>query len=128
MSARILMLNGFYTLRDKHAPGTQFVRIQGNIVKLVTPKEIREFVLNWAIDSKQERELRNQILRDSKLSAQYLEALREIDPDFTNYTERSQFFYFPKFTVEVTGREIIKHDNRAASAGRYVWGGECYQP
>ncbi len=116
-----LMLNGFYTLRDKHAPGTQFVRIQGNIVKLVTPKEIREFVLNWAIDSKQERELRNQILQDSKLSAQYLEALREIDPDFTNYTERSQFFYFPKFTVEVTGREIIKHDNRAASAGRYVW-------
>ena len=116
-----LMLNGFYTLRDKHAPGTQFVRIQGNIVKLVTPKEIREFVLNWAIDSKQERELRNQILQDSKLSAQYLEALREIDPDFTNYTERSQFFYFPKFTVEVTGREIIKHDNRAASARRYVW-------
>ena len=93
------MLNGFYTLRDKHAPGTQFVRIQGNIVKLVTPKEIREFVLNWAIDSKQERELRNQILQDSKLSAQYLEALREIDPDFTNYTERSQFFYFPIFTV-----------------------------
>ncbi|MCM1451243.1 MAG: hypothetical protein NC102_03215 [Clostridium sp.] len=116
-----LMLNGFFTLKDKHAPGTQFVRMQGNIVKHVTAKEIREFVLNWSIDTKQPRELRNQILQDSKLSAQYLEALREVDPDFTNYTERSQFFYFPKFTVEVTGKEIIQHDSRSASTGRYVW-------
>lgn len=116
-----LMLNGFYTLRDKHAAGTQFVRIIGNIVKLVTPKEIHEFVLQWAIDTMQPRDLRNQILSDSKLSQAYLEKLREVDPDFTNYTEHSQFFYFPKFTVEVTGKEIIQHDNRTATTGRYVW-------
>lgn len=116
-----LMLNGFYTLKDKHAPGTQFVRIEGNIVKLVTPKEIREFVHRWTIDTARPRELRNLVLTTPTLSAASLEALTETDPDFTNYTERSQFFYFPTFAVEVTGKEIIRHDNRTAAIGRYVW-------
>lgn len=98
------MLNGFYTLKDKHAPGTQFVRIEGNIVKLVTPKEIREFVHRWTIDTTRPRELRNLVLTTPTLSAASLEALTETDPDFTNYTERSQFFYFPTFAVEVTGK------------------------
>lgn len=116
-----LMLSGFYTLRDKHAPGTQFIRITGNIVTLVTPKEIREFVHKWSIHTRQPRELRNLILSTPTLSLSSLEALREADPDFTNYTERSQFFYFPTFSAEVTGKEIIKHENRIAVGGRYVW-------
>lgn len=116
-----LMLNGFYTLKDKHAPGTQFVRIEGNIVKLVTPKEIREFVHRWTIETARSRELRNLVLTTPTLSAASLEALTETDPDFTNYTERSQFFFFPNFAVEVTGKEIIRHDNRTAAIGRYVW-------
>ncbi len=116
-----LRLNGFHTIRDKYTQAIQFIKIDGNIVKTVTPKEIRAFVLKWAVENKPERELRNQILQDSKLSPQYLIDLQEIELDFTNHTDRSQFFYFPKFTAEVTGREIIKHDNRAASAGRYVW-------
>ena len=40
-------------------------------------------------------ELRNLILSPPTLSLSSLEALREADPDFTNYTERSRFFYFP---------------------------------
>ncbi len=116
-----LMLMGFYTLKDKHAPGTQFIRITGNIVKLVTTKEIREFVHQWTITTTRPRELRNLVLSTPTLSAASLEALREVDPDFTNYTERSQFFYFPKFSVEINGREMIKHDNRSATSGRYVW-------
>lgn len=116
-----LTLNGFFTLKDKHAPGTQYVRIAGNIVKLVTPKEIREFVHNWTIETARPRELRNLVLSTPTLSAASLDALREVDPDFTNYTEKSQFFYFPKFAVEVTGSGLIRHDNRSAATGRYVW-------
>ncbi len=116
-----LILNGFYTLKNKHAPGTQFVRIIGSIVKLVTPKEIRDFVHDWSIKTQQERELRNLILSTPTLSAGAIDNLREIDPDFTNYTDKSQFFYFPKFSIEVTGSELIRHDNRSSFTGRYVW-------
>ena len=116
-----LRLNGFYTLKDKHSPVTQFVRIDGNIVKPVTPKEIREFIHSWSIDTARPRELRNLILTTPTLSGASLEALTEIDPDFTNYTERSQFFFFPKFSVEVTGNDLIRHEYRTADTGRYVW-------
>lgn len=116
-----LRLNGFYTLKDKHSPVTQFVRIEGNIVRPVTPKEIREFIHSWSIDTARPRELRNLILTTPTLSGASLEALTEIDPDFTNYTERSQFFFFPKFSVEVTGNDLIRHEYRTADTGRYVW-------
>lgn len=116
-----LMLNGFYTLRDKHAPSTRFVQITGNIVKIVTSKEIRNFVHQWTRQTGRPRELRNLVLTTPTLSQANLDSLTEIDPDFTNYTERAQFFYFPKFAVEVTGSEIKKHDNRTAALDRYVW-------
>ncbi len=115
-----LTLNGFYTIKDKHAPTAQFIHIEGNIVSLVTPKEIREFVHNWTIATARPRELRNLVLSTPTLSAASLEALREVDPDFTNYTEHSQFFYFKKFYVEVTGSEIIKHDIKSVT-DRFVW-------
>lgn len=116
-----LKLNGFYALNDKHAASTQFVRIEGNIVKLVTSKEIRDFVLQWAESTYQKRDLRNLILSTPTLSAASLEAMKEINPDFTNFTEKSQFFYFPKFSVEVTAAGIQKYDNRTTTTGRYVW-------
>lgn len=47
--------------------------------------------------------------------------MRELDPDFTNYTDRAQWFYFPKFALEVTAAGIIKHDSRSNITGRYVW-------
>lgn len=116
-----LTLNGFYSLRDKHAASTQFVRIVGNIVKIVTPKEIREFVHSWTMETAQPRDLRNLVLSTPTLSAGTLESLREVDPDFTNYTEKSQFFFFPKFSVEVTADGITRYENRTATNGRYVW-------
>lgn len=116
-----LMLNGFHTLRDKNAPSTRFVRVTGNIVEEVTPKEIRDFVCKWTIETAQPRELRNLVLTTPMLSANALESLKEIDPDFTNFTPKSQTFYFPKFSVEVTGNEFIRHENNIAKLGRYVW-------
>lgn len=116
-----LMLNGFYTLKNNHAAETRFIRIEGNIVKLVTPKDIRAFVHRWTIETAKPRALRSLVLTTPMLSAASLEALTETDPDFTSYTERSQLFYFPSFTVEVTGKDIIRHDNRSNAVESYVW-------
>ncbi|MDE5785687.1 MAG: hypothetical protein K2H98_04055, partial [Duncaniella sp.] len=116
-----LMLNGFYTLRDKHAPQTRFVQVIRNIVKVVTAKEIRDFVHQWTRQTGRPRELRNLVLTTPALSQTNLDSLTEIDPDFTNYTERSQFFYFPKFAVEVSGSGMTKYDLRTSALDRYVW-------
>lgn len=116
-----LNLNGFFTLRDKTKKDTQFIKITRNIVEIVTPKEIRAFVEDWAEEESLDRELRNLIANTQFLSAASLEGLREMDPDFTSYTDNSQYFYFPRFSLEVTSAGITKHDPRSDSSGRYVW-------
>jgi hypothetical protein len=116
-----LTLNGFYTFREDERAPTQLIRINGNIVTETTPKEIRNFVYNWCVDTAQTRDLRNLVLTTPLLKGDALEALKEVNLDFTNYTSTSQFFYFPNFTAEVTPTEIIKHDVRNPSEGHYVW-------
>lgn len=116
-----LMLQGFYTLKEEHSECALFVRIEGSIVRSVTAKDIRNFVHNWCIETAQPRELRNLVLTTTMLSSTILEGLKEINPDFSNYTEKTQIFYFPKFAIEVTGDGMVRHENKTSALGRYVW-------
>lgn len=116
-----LMLNGFYSLRDPRSAVVKYVKITGNVVKEVSPKMVREFVADWAIDTHQPLGLRDLILTTPLLSAATLEALKTIELDFTDYTESSQFFYFKNFSAEVTENEIIRKDYRYSIAEHHVW-------
>lgn len=116
-----LTLNGFYTLKDPYDPTTQFIQVRSHVVKAVTPRDIRAFVLKWAYDTAQPRGLRNLILKAPELGGVSLEALKEVELDFSNFTAKSQFFFFEKFVAEVRGSGIIVHDHREGSIGRYVW-------
>ena len=116
-----LRLNGFHTLKDENAKEVQFIRITGNIVRIVTARDIRAFVVNWCEETGQQRELRNLVLSTPTLNQTSLEALKETDPDFTNFTPHSQFFYFPKFSIEVKAGEYVKREYRNHIPDRYVW-------
>lgn len=96
-----LQLNGFYALHDENAATTQFIRIEGNIVKRTNVKEIREFIRRWVVDRYEDREILNLVLNTTKLSPAALESLQEIDLNFVNYTPDSQYFFFPNTTIEV---------------------------
>lgn len=116
-----LNLNGFFSLRDPRSAIVKFVRVHGNVVSEVTSKMIREFVVEWTIENGLPRSLRNVILTTPMLSAQTLEAIKTIELDFTNNTENSQFFYFKSYSIEVTAKEIKRHDYRFADIGHHVW-------
>lgn len=116
-----LNLNGFYTLHDENVSNTKFIRITGNIVKLIDPKVIRDFVANWARETFQPRDLRNLILNTPKLTAAALECLKEVELDFTNYTHNSQMFFFPRCSMEVSGVGITEHPAHGSSLSHYVW-------
>ncbi len=116
-----LKLSGFYTLKDGCSEIVRFIKITGNVVKPVTPKIIREFVYNWAIETAQPRDLRNLILTTPFLSGASMEALTEIQLDFSCCTEHSQLFYFDNCTMEVTATGIVRYESRRASLSHYVW-------
>ena len=121
-----LNLNGFYALHDENSSITQFIRIDGNIVKKVTVKDIKEFVRQWVVDRFEERGILNLILNTPKLTNTALESLKEIDVDFTSYTNRSQLFFFPNKTVEIKkaipGEESIKeYEPGSDDLHNFVW-------
>ncbi len=116
-----LRLTGIFALHDEHCAATKFVRVSGHIVEPVTTKNIRDIVSQWAEENGCPRELRNAIKLTPYLSATYLDSLQEINPDFSSATRTSQFFHFPKFSVEVTPSELVRHDGRSPATGHYVW-------
>ncbi|MBE6262430.1 MAG: hypothetical protein E7104_00445 [Prevotella sp.] len=122
-----LQLNGFYALHDENSSVTQYVRVEGNIVKHITVKDIREFVTSWVRERYEERDILNLVLNTPKLSSAALESLQEISLDFTSYTNKSQLFFFPNKTVEVVRPEGAGDDGfREYTPGsddlqNYVW-------
>ena len=105
-----LRLNGFYSLHDENSSSTKYIRITGNIVKLIKAK-----------DSFLSRDIRNLILNSPKLSDTALDNLQEIELDFTNYTHNTQMFFFPGCSMEVSGTGIKEHPANGSTLSHYVW-------
>ena len=121
-----LQLNGFYALHDENSANTQFVRVEGNIVKRVNVKDIREFIRRWVVDRFEDRNILNLVLNTTKLSPAALESLQEVDLNFINFTPNSQYFFFPNKTVEVCkpvgeSNGIKEYDPGADDLHNYVW-------
>ncbi len=118
-----LQLHGFYILRDDNAKDPRFIRIENNIVKSVTTRDIRSFVRRWATaeDTTQHHHVRNLILNTPRLSPSALEALQEIDLDFTSATPSTQMFFFRNGTVNVSPDKIEFFNRKQNPLEQYVW-------
>lgn len=121
-----LNLNGFYALHDDNSSVTQYIRVDGNIVKRTTVKDIKEFVREWVVDRFEERDILNLVLNTPKLTNAALESLKEVSIDFTSYTNRSQLFFFPNKTVEVCktyegGETLKEYEPGSDDLHNYVW-------
>ena len=118
-----LQLNGFYILHDENSKDPRFVRIENNIVKSVTTRDIRAFVRRWASDedNTQQHMVRNLILNTPRLSSAQLEALPEIDVDFTSTGPLEQLFFFRNGTAKVTPGGIDFYSRKQHPLEQHVW-------
>lgn len=116
-----LKLNGFYALHDDTTKDTRYVKIDGYIVRSVTPKDIREFVRQWVIDHVRDLSVLNLVLDTPKLSAGMLESIDEITLDFTSFDSNSQLFFFPNVCVKATGSKLDVIKKQDFKFQNYVW-------
>lgn len=118
-----LQLHGYYILHDENSDEPRFIHIDGNIVKSVTPRDIRTFVRRWATGegSTQNHDVRNLILNTPRLSPMALEALQETNLDFTSFTPESQLFFFRNGTANVTPDGIVWKPRRQHDYSGCVW-------
>lgn len=129
-----MRLNGYHKLRDRESGETTFIRIDGNVVRRVTPSDMTEFLIRWSQGKEcipgyadkcsevQPVAVQNLIIDSPKCSPSALEKVETVELDFTNYTNRAQFFPFRNGTVMVTasGIEFIRKQD-AAKLKFHVW-------
>lgn len=120
-----LSQNGFYQFRTGGGENSIYIRINGNIVEEVTPKDIRNFVNNYLQARNEDVALRNTFYRTTQLNSTSFENLPYIEIDFTDFTKESQFMFFQNKTWEINRNEIIEH--RPGDVARYVWEEEVIQ-
>lgn len=120
--SHFLYCNGFATLSDKNSKsGKMFVHVNGNIVRQVEVKDIRAFFRRFATERYLNVDIRNLINNSTRLNADSLNDLDEIQLDFTDFTPTSQYFFFPNNTFEVFGDRIIEIGK---TNKHYVWENE----
>jgi hypothetical protein len=122
---QFLRLHGFAILHDDNSDDPQIVRIKDNVVYNKSPRDVRDFVRRWALGDKDpdnpsetlrqdtlirvEHGVINLILTDVAFSPVYLSALTTVSPDFTDYTARTQDFYFRNGLVHCHGEGYELH-------------------
>lgn len=116
-----LKLNGFYALHDDNQKDTRYVKIDGYIVRSVTPKDIREFVRQWVISEVRDLSVLNLVLDTPKLSASMLDSIDEVDLDFTSFDARTQLFFFPNVCVKACGKQLEVVKKKDFKFQNFVW-------
>lgn len=132
-----LRLHGFYRLKDDDIEEPQYVRLVDHVVVRKKPRDIRDFVRLWTQDEQDpdrpgERlrgtsnipvtnSVRNAVLTDAKLSAVYLSALPEVNPDFTVSSSTMQRYFFLDGVATVTRDGIDFKRWKELQLETYCW-------
>lgn len=113
-----LNVHNFYTYKLEHkhidvATDDQiiFIRIEGNIVYKVTPREIRRFCLAYVKEKGQTLEVANLMLSTPYFNENHLQGLEDIKLNFKNHDATTQYFFFRNQVAKVTadGIKLEKH-------------------
>jgi len=110
---------GFGKLQDKDTLKETFVKVDGNVVKEITSKNIREFLIQFVRKNISDVKVWNLVLNSGRTKTVAMDDLPVIDIDFTDNTFDTQFLFFNNKTIEVSGKGITEH--RPADCNRYVW-------
>jgi hypothetical protein len=100
-----------YKIEQKHIDISSedqviFIRIEGNVVYKVSPREIRRFCLAYVREKGQPLDVSNKILSTPYLNENHLSGLEDIKLDFTNFDANSQYFFFNNQVAKITPEKV----------------------
>lgn len=110
---------GYYVYRngDKFIP----IRIIDNIVRAVLPKELKDEILNFIIDSKESRHMHQFFLKNiAKATAhEFIETLPEKKIEFRKDRKNAMQIYYQNCIVKVTEDKVTTH--KYTDLDGYIW-------
>ncbi len=110
---------GFGKLQDPITKKETLVQVSGNVVREVTSKDIRAFLVDFVRRNETDVRVVNLVLNSTRTKTVTMDDLNKLDIDFSDNEEYSQFLFFENRTIEVTDKGINEH--RPADISRFVW-------
>lgn len=111
---------GFYRLPIEGRKSNYiFIHVDGNIVREREPVDVKNFIHRFLKERRVDTVLRDTLYESTRLNESSLSNLDEIDIDFTDNDEKTQFLFFKNATLEVTAEKITQHP--AGEIKRFVW-------
>lgn len=110
---------GFGKLQDPNTKKETLVQVTGSIVREVTSKDIRAYLVDFVRKNVADVKIVNLVLNSTRTKTVTMDDLNKIDIDFKSFEENKQFMFFANRTVEVTPTDIIEH--RPGECNRFVW-------
>ncbi|WP_130736896.1 hypothetical protein [Flavobacterium sp. J27] len=108
-----LNVHNFYSYKIEHkhidvASEEQliFIRIEGNIVYKVMPREIRRFCLAYVKEKGQPLDVANMILSTPYFNENHLLGLEDIKLNFQSFDANTQYFFFANQVAKITPEEV----------------------
>ena len=114
-----LSMSGFGRLEDTLSREEYLVKVDGTIVRKVTAKDIRQYVIAWLRERHEDVKVLNLILNSNRTKGTTMEDLPLLKLSFSTCESDRQFFYFKNLCVEVTADKFSEH--KANDMDRYVW-------
>lgn len=114
-----LSMSGFGRLEDTLSREEYLVKVDGTMVRKVTAKDIRQYVIAWLRERHEDVKVLNLILNSNRTKGTTMEDLPLLNLSFSTCESDRQFVYFKNLCVEVTADKFSEH--KANDMDRYVW-------
>lgn len=114
-----LSMSGFGRLEVSLSREEYLVKVDGTMVRKVTAKDIRQYVIAWLRERHEDVKVLNLILNSNRTKGTTMEDLPLLNLSFSTCESDRQFVYFKNLCVEVTADKFSEH--KANDMDRYVW-------
>lgn len=111
--------SGFGKLQDKTTKKETLVQVVGSVVKDVTSKDIRAFLVDFVRKNVSDIKIVNLVLNSTRTKTVTMDDLNKLDISFKNYETDAQFLFLANRTLEIKSTGLIEH--RPGECSRYVW-------
>ena len=111
--------SGFGKLQDKTTKKETLVQVVGSVVKDVTSKDIRAFLVDFVRRNVSDIKIVNLVLNSTRTKTVTMDDLNKLDISFKNYETDTQFLFLANRTLEIKASGLIEH--RPGECSQYVW-------
>lgn len=115
-----LAQSGFGRYTDPLTKEECLVKVDDSVVKVVTTKDIRQYVIEWykhRLDY--DKSVANLLYNSNRTKATTMEDLPLLDISFKDHENDRQFFFFKNLCLEITAEQLLEH--KINDCERYVW-------